>query len=523
MKRLALLIGCLVVLLFVTALAVPFFVDPNRFRPLLEQQLTQALARDVKVGNLKLSILAGAVTADDLSIADNPAFSHQAFVQAKSLAVGIELWPLITARQVRVTGITIDRPSIALIQSASGEWNFSNLGGAAAPKKTSSAAPPGSKLDLSVKVLKIAGGRFSLDRSGGRRKPLMLDDVDFEVKDLSASAAFPFSLAAKIAGGGTIKLDGTAGPLDASDIAASPFQANFNLTQLDVVRSGASQDAPALSGIVSLAGTCQSDGKSGRIKAKLKGDKLRFAKGGTPAKRTVELDIAAVHNMRKRSGRIDRGDIHIGAAPAHLTGTYAEETNGLTSIHMTLDGPKMPIPDLAEMLPAAGIVLPNGSSLQGGTASVKLTMEGPLDRLVTAGAISFDNTKLTGFDMPKKMASIERFAGIKGGPDTEIQTLAAALRMGPDGISASNMQLILPAIGTLSGNGTVSPGNALDFKMVAMAHTSGLMSVIGNTPIPFTVGGTAQEPVFRPDVKAVVKGEAAKAAGSILKGLLGGK
>ena len=164
MKRLSLLVGCLSGLLFVIALAAPFFIDPNRFRPLLEQELSQALARDVKVGNLKLSILSGSVTADDLSIADNPGFSRRPFVEAKSLAVAVELWPLIKSRQVRVTGITIDHPSIALIQAANGDWNFSNLGGGHAASPKSRPPTQSSDLNLSVKDLKIAGGRFSLDQ-----------------------------------------------------------------------------------------------------------------------------------------------------------------------------------------------------------------------------------------------------------------------------------------------------------------------------------------------------------------------
>jgi AsmA protein len=75
MKRLLLIIGGLVGLLLVTAIALPFLIDPNRFRPLLEEKLTEALGREVKLGDLKLSILSGSVTASDLSIADNPAYS----------------------------------------------------------------------------------------------------------------------------------------------------------------------------------------------------------------------------------------------------------------------------------------------------------------------------------------------------------------------------------------------------------------------------------------------------------------
>jgi hypothetical protein len=90
--------------------------------------------------------------------------------------------------------------------------------------------------------------------------------------------------------------------------------------------------------------------------------------------------------------------------------------------------------------------------------------------------------------------------------------------------------LVVPAIGDLSGGGTISPANALDFKMSAIVHTSGLLAVIGNKPIPFTVEGTCSDPVFKPDLKAVVKeeiksikGDIGKAAGDLFKGITGGK
>ena len=83
------------------------------------------------------------------------------------------------------------------------------------------------------------------------------------------------------------------------------------------------------------------------------------------------------------------------------------------------------------------------------------------------------------------------------------------------------MKLVVPAIGELSGAGTVSTANVLDFKMSAIVHTSGLLAVVGNTPIPFTVEGTSSAPVFKPDIKAVVK-EELKGVGKFL-GLTGAK
>src|SRR5690349_5241966 len=85
MKRTLLIAGSLTGLVLAIVVAIPLFIDANRFRPLLESELTSALGREVKLGDLKLSILSGSVTAGDLSIADNPAYSRQPFVQAKSL------------------------------------------------------------------------------------------------------------------------------------------------------------------------------------------------------------------------------------------------------------------------------------------------------------------------------------------------------------------------------------------------------------------------------------------------------
>ncbi len=122
-------LAIVVALLVLIALALPFLIDANQFRPRLEAALTQALARDVKLGDLKLSIFSGGVAAADLSIADDPAFSKTPFIQAKSLKVGVELQPLIFSKKLNVTGIEIENPEIDLIQSDTGVWNFASLGG----------------------------------------------------------------------------------------------------------------------------------------------------------------------------------------------------------------------------------------------------------------------------------------------------------------------------------------------------------------------------------------------------------
>ena len=457
MKRILLIAGTVVSLLVVAVAALPFLIDPNDFRPMLESKLSQALGRQVKLGDLKLAILAGAVTANDLSVAEDPAYGRAAFVQAKSLNIGVELWPLIASHQLNVTGLTIDQPQIVLLQSASGEWNFSSLGGkTAAKKKSAEGSPAGRNLDLSVKLVKITGGRITLGRTGGHTRPLVLQPVNAELRDFSSTSVVPFSLSTKVAGGGDLKLDGQGGPINPLDVAMTPVSARLKVTHLDLAGTGLTQAEPAMAGLIAFDGSGETDGKTAQVKGRLKAENLKLAKQGTVSPIPLELDFAVAHNMKTRSGNLRQGDIHIGNAPASLTGAYAGQGDSMV-VKMSLAGPSMPIPELAAMLPVMGIVLPAGSSLQGGTASINFALEGALDRLVTSGSLAFKNTRLSGFSLSSKMQTIQSLAGINGGPDTDIQTLSANLRIAADGMSADTVQLIVPAIGNLQGGGAISP------------------------------------------------------------------
>jgi AsmA protein len=522
MRRTLRWFGIALAVALLAVVCLPFFINVNQFKPVLESELSAALNRAVKLGNLHLSLLAGEVTADDLSIAEDEAYGHPAFIQAKSLKVGAEIWPFLLSRKLVVTYLTIDRPEIALVQAVNGDWNFSSLGAKAVrPAAAAPKAPGSAPLDLSVKLVRITDGRVSMGRKVVNWKPLVLEHVNLELRDFSAASAFPFTFSANVVGGGTIQLGGQAGPIHPTDAAMTPVNMTLKMAGLDLAGSGLNHFAPDVAGVIAFDGTGASDGRLLKLDGKLKGEKLKLAKGGTAAARAVEVDFAAQHDLRKHSGAL-RQTMHIGGASAQLAGTYAEEGEAMV-LHMKLSGPAMPVQELEAMLPALGVVLPAGSRLEGGTASVMLSMDGPADRLVTAGTLGMSKTRLAGFDLPKKMATIEKLAGIQGGPNTEIETLSAAVRVAPEGTSAQDMKLVVPAIGELSGAGTVSPAKDLDFKMSARVHTAGMLEVVRDTPIPFTVGGTASNPVFRPDVKAVIKNEVKGVAGGLLRGLLGGK
>ena len=522
------IVGIVVVVLLLIAIALPFLINVNSFRPKLESELTEALGREVKVGNLSLSILSGSVSAEDLSIADDPAFSKDPFVRAKSLKVGVEVMPLIFSKKLHVTDITLDKPEIALLRDAAGKWNFSSLGNksAATPKPASA---PSSTPDLSVSKLDVKDGRLSVNRANSSIKPHVYDNVDISVRDFSPTSQFPFTITADLPAGGTAKLDGKAGPINSSDVAASPIEAQMNVKGLDLTASGFVDPSTGIAGIADFDGTLKSDGHVLRTSGTLKADKLKLAVKGTPATQAVTVKYATDYDLQKQGGTLTQADVSLGKALAKLTGTYQSQGES-TILNMKLNADGMPVDDLQAMLPALGIVLPSGSRLQGGTLSVNVGITGPVDKLVIAGPIRLSQTKLQGFNLASKMSAISALSGAQTGSDTSIQNLSTDARVAPEGVRTQNINLTIPALGTVTGNGNISPGGALDYKMSASLSggvVTGLTQMAGlggkGGSIPFFIQGTTSDPKFVPDVKGMVGSQLKGGLGGALGGLTGGK
>jgi AsmA protein len=165
------------------------------------------------------------------------------------------------------------------------------------------------------------------------------------------------------------------------------------------------------------------------------------------------------------------------------------------------------------MLPALGVTLPSGASLNGGTLSTSLDISGPLDKLASTGAIKLSDTKLAGFDLGSKMAAIASLTGGKTGPDTSIQNFSTNVYVAPNGIRTEQINLVIPALGEITGTGTISPNNVLDFKMNAkfgsgslvggLTQLAGLKNASAGD-IPFLIQGTTSDPRFLPDVKSMM-------------------
>ncbi|MGA7859499.1 MAG: AsmA family protein [Terracidiphilus sp.] len=532
-KRWVKIAAAVAAVLILIVLVIPFLVNPDTFRPRIEAQLSNALGRKVALGHLSFSLFSGSLVANDISIADDPAFSTSPFLGAKSLHIGVEVTPLIFHRQVRITTLTVESPTIQLVHAQNGTWNFSSIGGTAAssaPSSQSSTIP-----DLTVGELKIKDGSATVSSLPATGKPFVYTGINLAVQQLSFAKSFPFQLSAKLPGEGSFDLNGNAGPLAQKNAADTPFNATLQLKHFDPVAAGVIDLSQGISMVIDIDAQLASDGTTLSSNGKIKAANLQLARNGSPAPHPVNIDYTVADNLATRAGQVSDLAIHTGSVAVHVNGSF-QSTPQAVVLNLNLAAPNLPVDQLEELLPAAGIRLPSGSSLHGGTLTANLALTGPATAATIAGPVEVDNSLLAGFDLGSKIGGINPFGGTGGG--TKIQTLRSGVNNSPRGTQLTNIYADLPQIGTANGNGTVSPSGALDFKLTAkFSPNSGVGMVAGkavnavsgavsgavggiggllhgktkpaasssNGSIPITVTGTTTNPSIRANMMSMFK------------------
>ena len=515
MKRLLVISGIIVGVLLLVIIAVPLFINVDSFRPDLEKKLSAALNRQVHIGKLDASLLSGGASASDITIADDPAFNKDPFLKAASVKVGVQLMPLIFSRQLKVTSLTIQKPDITLLKNAAGKWNYSTLGATAQKQKTEP-EPSGKAPDVSVDKFEIAGGTVRVGHSSGHSagKESVYQNVNLVAHNISATSAMPFTLSAGMPGGGALNLDGQAGPLNPTDSAKSPLDAKITLKHADLAATGFVDPSSGVGGILDFDGQVKSDGRKLHSEGNAKATDLRVIKGGQPAKQPVALDYKSDYALDSETGTIN-ANLHTGNSLTNASGTLSSKGED-TLANLKIVGKNMAVNDVTGLLPAFGVVLPSGASLQGGNINMDLNAAGPLDRLVIDGPLKIEGTHLSGYNLASKLGAIASFTGNKGSTDTLIQTFSSALRVAPEGIKADNIVLDVPSLGMITGNGVIAGNNSLDFKMLVklsgaannlLGSLTGASASAQSKGLPFLITGTTSNPVFRPALGGAVAGD----------------
>jgi AsmA protein len=539
MRVWAKILAGLLAIVIAAIVAIPFFIDANTFRPILETRLSAGLGRPVKLGRLRLSIFSGSLIADDLSIADDPAFGATPLLSARKVRIGVDMKPLIFDRQLRVRSFEIDAPQIHLVEEANGVWNFSSLSRNAA-SLTSNSASKAALFHAVVGFIEVQDGRAVVQVMPASGAPLVYDHVHLTLRNFSVNQRFPFEMGATLPGDGKVSVKGNIGPTDAQDAAKTPADFEISMHHLDPVAAGFLDPGAGISLVADINAHAVSDGSSVRSRGTLHMQGLRLRTAGAPSPQPIDLTYDISHQLADNAGEIQHASIGLGAGTIELSGNYRLAGDD-PLVDLNVAAAAVPIDELQSLMTAAGVKLPNGSQLKGGTLTLALKMTGVANNLVVTGPVELQNAHLVGFDLGSKIAGVASLSGVQTGSTTTVQDMKFNLQATNAGIQVKNIDGTILGLGRSTGSGTVSAKGALSFRLIAhVANARGAgklgvdlmtrMNQFGKSAsekqaaqgVPMLVTGTASDPVITADVGGLMHRNASTVVGKF-KRLFGKK
>ncbi|MGD8675592.1 MAG: AsmA family protein [Desulfobacterales bacterium] len=213
-------VGGVVTLIILILLVLPFFVDAEKYKPLLENKVKEMTGRPFSVGgdvNLSFFPFVG-VSFSDLHLGNPPGFEATDFISIKSFEVRVKVLPLLS-RDVQVKRFVVKEPQIVLIKNkqSRGNWEFTT-------KDTGKSSPETAQKPTSEKPLEglpirsLTVGDFSvtkgsiawIDKATDTRKTI--DQLDLVLADLSFDRPIGLTLSARM-DDKPVAVNGTVGPI----------------------------------------------------------------------------------------------------------------------------------------------------------------------------------------------------------------------------------------------------------------------------------------------------------------------
>jgi len=219
----AIIIGGLVVVVIAALLIAPMFVDVQKYKPDIENWLSETAGRPIGIGyDLRLSLFTWVgFDLSDIRVGNPPGFKEKDFVTVKSADLRIELLPLLS-RDIQVKRFILKGPRIVLVKRKDGQWNFEGpkKGPGKAPSEvpTKKKGPPVDKPEggLPIKALAVRefaitkGSLLLVDHAKGERKEII--DLTLRLKDVSLDRPVRMALSFQL-DGKPFSLEGKVGPI----------------------------------------------------------------------------------------------------------------------------------------------------------------------------------------------------------------------------------------------------------------------------------------------------------------------
>jgi len=418
MRKVGIVVGIIVAVIVIAVVVVLAVFNPNDYKATIQTKLEQQLGRKVSLGDMSLGILPLRFKVANLSIADDPKFSTEPFIQTQMLSVSVKLLPLLS-KSVEVDSLSLERPNVNLIRNAQGVWNFASSGQTsapgAAPASTTpppSAPPAGaapapassssSDQGLSLGKLAIKDGQVAITDQQDKRPKTVYDHIDLKLTDFAPTTPFNIEASVHLPGSGNqeVGLKGKGGPLAHDNPATTPFKGSLDLKNVQIAGLQKFLQTPALvntDGV--LSGHTDIANENGKMSANgqmtLDKPKLHGIDVGYP----INADYNVSEDVPNDLLHIDKGAIKLGQTPVSVTGTVNHKPTP-AQLDVTLKADNVAIAEIARLAAAAGVAFAPGTTVAG-QLNANIKAQGSADKPALNGTISGSNIQVSGKEIAK--------------------------------------------------------------------------------------------------------------------------
>ena len=393
---------------------------------------------------------------------------------------------------------------------------------------------------LVIEQAQVHAGAVDIDRPNG--SVLRLRSVQAALGNWSPGGRVGFTVST-VAGGGTLSARGSLRVPAPDDARPIKVDAEVSTTHLHLASSGLLPQGEPVDAVADSSWHVQVAEHTVQVAGSFRLAALRMARNGLPSAVPVtgSLRLHQVTRKNDNEGTLEQVTVQLGSATLHTEGTYVWSGTRST-IRFTVRGDRMPVDALESFLPSAGVVLPEGSRLQGGTLTLSLEVKGSPARPEVSGPVRLEVVRLNGFDLGSKLRSLANFTGGRLGSatvsGTQFRSLSFTLHTGLGIVITDHLSAEIAGIGTATGSGSIGPGGALDYHLALKLNElvpgnggpSGLANeVVGSLPpvwarrlqgaikylgqgpmkngVPLLIRGTAHKPTVMPDLGALLPAE----------------
>ncbi|MDQ2840758.1 MAG: AsmA family protein [Acidobacteriota bacterium] len=472
--RIRYIIITLVLLVVVLAAVVGLLAaNVNKYRPRVQAELQQKLNRQVTIGNLGLRVIPLSIRADNVSIADAPAFADpRPFATARALYISVGLFSLIGGNP-EVKDLTLDQPQIELIHNASGVWNYSTIGSSGS---SGGGNTGNSNSAISLNELKIQDGQVALTDQAANQPRSVYNHIDLKLTDYAPGKRFGIDVAVHFPGQGKqlLNFNGHAGPLQSGNSAATPIDGHLSLQEISLAaanRFSAGALPPQTDAVASGDADINSQAEqlSAKGNLKLQNAVMRGAKLDFPI--SARYDLSA--NRAQDSIQVRSGSVDLGSTSFTLAGTvdaHAKPAN----LNIQLTTKNSSITELAKLAGAFGVAFNPAYQIKG-FITADVSAKGPVNAPQLNGSISAKQLEASGGEIKQPVSVPEIDLALS--PDVVRSNNFTAT----SGATSVNSSFSLSQYATKNMNidGTLQTNAANIEELLNMAKAYGMQSANG--------------------------------------------